>query len=60
MEIREIEWVDPYDWCNNCEQEEPNQLFAVIFNGRTAIRLCEPCLNDLKNMIEEALANARS
>ena len=55
MEIREIELVDPFDYCYECEREEPPRLFVIYMNGYARMSLCEDCLRKFKDLIEEAL-----
>lgn len=48
MEIKEIEFVDPLDFCENCGRENPERLYQLsLCSTRHTVVLCRDCLRQL-------------
>ena len=49
MKIKEIEMIDPLDFCENCGEEVyPRSLYCLTFKStRQSVVLCGECLREL-------------
>lgn len=48
MKVKEIEMIDPFDYCENCGMENPKSLYHISFSStRHAVVLCGDCMREL-------------